>query len=158
MDNQRLTAHRPCRFVRRHFRLIYRSSAGCGCELNLRMHATSLVYCRSSHHVSAPEFNAIRNRLIIDLDANLTDLDYEFGYNDQAHFINDFKAFADFTLRSPPWNAAPSCRKGFVVCLEIIWRMRNRIAHIRARQNGFGREKIEPPAHSDANEQVWAKE
>ena len=29
--------------------------------------------------------------------ANLTDLAYEFGYSDQAHFIHDFKAFTNKT-------------------------------------------------------------
>ena len=42
-------------------------------------------------------FEAIRNRLMFEPDANLTDLAYEFGYTDQAHFINDFKAFTDKT-------------------------------------------------------------
>jgi hypothetical protein len=31
--------------------------------------------------------------------ANLTDLAYEFGYTDQAHFIHDFKAFTNKTPR-----------------------------------------------------------
>jgi AraC-like DNA-binding protein len=39
-------------------------------------------------------FEAIRNRLMFDPDANLTELAYEFGYSDQAHFIHDFKQFA----------------------------------------------------------------
>ncbi len=42
-------------------------------------------------------FEAIRNRLMFKPDANLTDLAYEFGYTDQAHFINDFKAFTNKT-------------------------------------------------------------
>jgi AraC-like DNA-binding protein len=42
-------------------------------------------------------FEAIRNRLMFEPDANLTDLAYEFGYTDQAHFIKDFKAFTDKT-------------------------------------------------------------
>jgi AraC-like DNA-binding protein len=42
-------------------------------------------------------FEAIRNRLMFEPQANLTDLAYEFGYADQAHFINDFKAFTDKT-------------------------------------------------------------
>src|SRR5262245_6757323 len=42
-------------------------------------------------------FEAIRNRLIFEPDANLTDLAYEFGYTDQAHFIKDFKAFTNKT-------------------------------------------------------------
>jgi len=42
-------------------------------------------------------FEAIRNRLMSDTNANLTDLAYEFGYTDQAHFIKDFKTFTDRT-------------------------------------------------------------
>jgi len=42
-------------------------------------------------------FEAIRDRLMSDPNANLTDLAYEFGYTDQAHFIKDFKAFTDKT-------------------------------------------------------------
>ena len=42
-------------------------------------------------------FEEIRNRLMFDPDTSLTDLAYEFGYTDQAHFIRDFKAFADRT-------------------------------------------------------------
>jgi AraC-like DNA-binding protein len=42
-------------------------------------------------------FEAIRNRLMFEPEANLTELAYEFGYTDQAHFINDFKAFTDKT-------------------------------------------------------------
>src|SRR5205814_8278152 len=42
-------------------------------------------------------FETIRNRLMFAPDTNLTELAYEFGYTDQAHFINDFKAFANKT-------------------------------------------------------------
>jgi len=42
-------------------------------------------------------FEAIRNRFRLEPDANLTDLAYEFGYTDQSHFINDFKAFTNKT-------------------------------------------------------------
>jgi AraC-like DNA-binding protein len=42
-------------------------------------------------------FEAIRERLMFEPNANLTDLAYEFGYTDQAHFIKDFKAFTDKT-------------------------------------------------------------
>jgi AraC-like DNA-binding protein len=45
----------------------------------------------------AIRFEAIRSRLMFQPDANLTDLAYEFGYTDQAHFIHDFKAFTDKT-------------------------------------------------------------
>jgi len=42
-------------------------------------------------------FEEIRKRLMFDPDTSLTDLAYEFGYTDQAHFIRDFKEFADKT-------------------------------------------------------------
>jgi AraC-like DNA-binding protein len=42
-------------------------------------------------------FETIRNRLMFEPDANLTDLAHECGYTDQAHFIHDFKAFAQKT-------------------------------------------------------------
>jgi AraC-like DNA-binding protein len=42
-------------------------------------------------------FATIRNRLMCEPDANLTDLAYEWGYSDQAHFIHDFQAFANKT-------------------------------------------------------------
>ena len=47
----------------------------------------------------AIRFEAIRSRLMFQPDANLTDLAYEFGYTDQAHFIHDFKAFTNKTPR-----------------------------------------------------------
>ena len=42
-------------------------------------------------------FNAVCSRLMEDPNASLTALAHEFGYSDQAHFINDFKAFIDKT-------------------------------------------------------------
>ncbi len=42
-------------------------------------------------------FEEIRKRLMFDPDTSLTDLAYEFGYSDQAHFIRDFKDFAEKT-------------------------------------------------------------
>jgi AraC-like DNA-binding protein len=42
-------------------------------------------------------FEAIRNRLMFEPDANLTDLAHEFGFTDQAHFIRDFKTFTNKT-------------------------------------------------------------
>ena len=43
-------------------------------------------------------FEEIRSRLMFSPETNLTDLAYEFGYTDQAHFIRDFK---DFTGKTP---------------------------------------------------------
>jgi AraC-like DNA-binding protein len=45
----------------------------------------------------AIRFETIRERLMFDPQANLTDLAYEFGYTDQAHFIKDFKSLTDKT-------------------------------------------------------------
>ena len=45
----------------------------------------------------AIRFEAVRERLMFDPTANLTDLAYEFGYTDQAHFIKDFKSLTDKT-------------------------------------------------------------
>jgi AraC-like DNA-binding protein len=42
-------------------------------------------------------FEEIRKRLMHDPNQSLTDLAYEFGYTDQAHFIRDFKDLADRT-------------------------------------------------------------
>jgi AraC-like DNA-binding protein len=42
-------------------------------------------------------FEEIRKLLMLDPDQSLTTLTYEYGYADQAHFIRDFKEFADRT-------------------------------------------------------------
>lgn len=39
-------------------------------------------------------FEEVRKRLMFDPDTKLTDLAYEFGYADQAHFIHDFRELA----------------------------------------------------------------
>jgi AraC-like DNA-binding protein len=45
----------------------------------------------------AIRFEEIRKRLMFEPDQSLTALAHEFGYTDQAHFIRDFKGFADRT-------------------------------------------------------------
>jgi AraC-like DNA-binding protein len=42
-------------------------------------------------------FEEVRKRLMLDPDQSLTALAYEHGYADQAHFIHEFKEFADRT-------------------------------------------------------------
>jgi len=42
-------------------------------------------------------FEEVRKRLMLDPEQSLTELAYEYGYADQAHFIHDFKEFADRT-------------------------------------------------------------
>jgi AraC-like DNA-binding protein len=42
-------------------------------------------------------FEAIRHRLLTQPSLCLTELAYEFGYSDQAHFIHDFKVIAGCT-------------------------------------------------------------
>lgn len=54
-------------------------------------------------------FEEIRNRLMFNPDASLTDMAYEFGYTDQAHFIRDFKEFTgktpgEFAVEMKPWQ------------------------------------------------------
>jgi len=54
-------------------------------------------------------FEEIRNRLMFNPDTSLTDLAYEFGFTDQAHFIRDFKEFTgktpgEFALEMRPWQ------------------------------------------------------
>src|SRR5262245_61803626 len=47
----------------------------------------------------AIRFESIRERLMFDLNANLTDLAYEARYTDQAHIITDFKSLTDKSPR-----------------------------------------------------------
>jgi len=62
----------------------------------------------------AIRFEMIALRLFTNPAMNLLDLAYEFGYADQAHFIHDFKAFAQLTpgdfaeaMRSYTMQSAP---------------------------------------------------
>ncbi|QYO63173.1 helix-turn-helix domain-containing protein [Leptolyngbya sp. 7M] len=42
-------------------------------------------------------FEAVRDQLLREPQYRLHDLSFEFGYTDQAHFIHDFKAIAEYT-------------------------------------------------------------
>jgi AraC-like DNA-binding protein len=54
-------------------------------------------------------FEEIRSRLMFSPETNLTDLAYEFGYTDQAHFIRDFKDFTGKNSRGiRARNAGPA--------------------------------------------------
>jgi len=56
-------------------------------------------------------------------DVNLTDLAYEFGYTDQAHFIRDFKAF---TNKSPGEFAAEMLK------LQEIFRQNENVVFLQS--------------------------
>jgi len=75
-------------------------------ELAERFNLSSRQLQRQFQHVvgvspkalaRAIRFEEIRKRLMFDPGQSLTDLAQEFGYADQAHFIRDFKEFADRT-------------------------------------------------------------
>jgi len=76
-------------------------------------------------------FEEIRNRLMFHPDTNLTDLSYEFGYTDQAHFIRDFK---EFTGKTRPVNTPMKCRscRQFFVTTKMSY-FYNRALHHRNR-------------------------
>jgi AraC-like DNA-binding protein len=45
-------------------------------------------------------FEAVRDRLVHDPFCNISDLAYQFGYADQAHFIHEFRTFSTWTPRT----------------------------------------------------------
>lgn len=57
----------------------------------------TLVGISPKKFARAVRFERIALRLFTAPDTDFLDLAYEFGYTDQAHFINDFKAFAHLT-------------------------------------------------------------
>jgi AraC-like DNA-binding protein len=68
-------------------------------------------------------FEEIRKRLMLDPDQSLTTLTYEYGYADQAHFIRDFKEFADRT----PGEFAREMRS-----IQAIFRDRDNVVFLQA--------------------------
>ena len=62
-------------------------------------------------------------RLMLGPDQSLTALAYEYGYVDQAHFIHDFKEFADRT----PGEFARDMRS-----LQAIFRDRDNVVFLQA--------------------------
>lgn len=72
-------------------------------------------------------FEEVRKRLMFDPDTCLTDLAYEFGYTDQAHFIRDFKEFADRT----PGEFAAEMRS-----LQSVFRDRDNVVFLQFQSPG----------------------
>lgn len=68
-------------------------------------------------------FEGVRNRLMFEPDANLTDLAYEFAYSDQAHLIHDFKAFTHKT----PKQYATEVQK-----LQELFRDQNHVVFLQS--------------------------
>jgi len=68
-------------------------------------------------------FEEVRKRLMLDPDQSLTALAYEQGYADQAHFIHDFKEFADRT----PGEFAREMRS-----IQAIFRDRENVVFLQA--------------------------
>src|SRR4029453_4372716 len=73
-------------------------------------------------------FEAIRSRLMFEPEANLTDLAYEFGYADQAHFIHDFKAFT---------NKTPSEFAAEMLKLQEIFHNRQNVVFLQSPPNAL---------------------
>jgi AraC-like DNA-binding protein len=73
--------------------------------------------------VRSIRFEEIRKRLMLDPEQSLTTLTYEYGYADQAHFIRDFKEFADRT----PGEFAREMRS-----IQAIFRDRDNVVFLQA--------------------------
>jgi len=72
-------------------------------------------------------FEAIRKQLMFDPDQSLTALAHEHGYTDQAHFIRDFKQFADRT----PGEFAREMRS-----IQDIFRDRDNVVFLQVPSTG----------------------
>jgi AraC-like DNA-binding protein len=71
-------------------------------------------------------FEEVRKRLMLDPDQSLTALAYDHGYADQAHFIHDFKEFADRT----PGEFARDMR-----AIQAIFRDRKNVVFLQSPPN-----------------------
>jgi AraC-like DNA-binding protein len=72
-------------------------------------------------------FEEVRKQLMLDPDQSLTALAYEHGYADQAHFIRDFKDFADRT----PSEFAREMRS-----IQAIFRDRDNVVFLQVPATG----------------------
>lgn len=72
-------------------------------------------------------FEEVRKQLMLDPDQSLTSLAYEYGYADQAHFIRDFKEFADRT----PSEFAREMRS-----IQAIFRDRENVVFLQVPSTG----------------------
>lgn len=72
-------------------------------------------------------FEEVRKQLMLDPDQSLTALAYEHGYADQAHFIHDFREFADRT----PSEFAREMRS-----IQAIFRDRENVVFLQAPSTG----------------------
>lgn len=73
-------------------------------------------------------FEEIRKRLMFHPDPSLTELAYEFGYADQAHFIHDFKGLAG---RTPGEFAAE------MQALQEVFRDHDNVVFLQSPSPGF---------------------
>jgi AraC-like DNA-binding protein len=72
-------------------------------------------------------FEEVRKRLMFDPEQSLTTLAYKHGYADQAHFVRDFKEFADRT----PSEFAREMRS-----IQAIFRDRDNVVFLQSRRPG----------------------
>ena len=77
----------------------------------------------------AIRFEEIRKRLLFNPDQSLTELAHEYGYTDQAHFIHDFREFAERT----PGQFAREMR-----AIQGIFRDHDNVVFLQAPSPGRG--------------------